>query len=133
MTKEYTKKCIEVMQGFVNGKLVQYKDAKGEWVSLFSPHWNWANGTVEYRLKPESHYRPFESTEEVMEAIKEHGDWVVAIANDKWKHRIISYSGQRVITGYNYDEHSDGELLSKAFENYIFADGTPFGKLVEEA
>lgn len=125
---------IAVVTAHKEGKMIEYcykAEGNGIWSNCpLSICWNF--GVFNYRVKPEPHYRPFESAEEVMEAIKVHGDWVVAIANDKWRHRIISYSCQRVITGYNYDEHSDGELLSNAFKRYTFLDGTPFGKLVEE-
>lgn len=140
-----TNELIAVLRAYDEGKRIQCKDKRikdDEWVDILSVGEKSAGGgtcvgqewnTVyfDYRVKPEPHYRPFKSVTEVMEAIKEHGDWVVALANNKWRHRIISYSEQRVITGYNYEDCTDGEPLSKAFEKYTFLDGTPFGKMEE--
>ena len=53
MNKEQTKQAIAVMQGYVEGKTIQYRyDEKQEWktLSLF-PNWNWLE--ADYRIKPE--------------------------------------------------------------------------------
>jgi hypothetical protein len=56
---EETKKAIEVMQAFVDGKEIQDRNRKfgGEWYmtvvggGLGGPMWSWS--TTEYRVKPE--------------------------------------------------------------------------------
>lgn len=53
MNKELTKQAIAVMQGYVDGKTIQYRyDEKQEWKTL-SPfsNWNWLE--ADYRIKPE--------------------------------------------------------------------------------
>lgn len=53
MSKEQTKQAIAVMQGYVEGKTIQYRyDEKQEWKTL-SPfsNWNWLE--ADYRIKPE--------------------------------------------------------------------------------
>jgi len=89
-----------------------------------NPIWNW--NACEYRIKPESKYRPFASAEDVMEAIKEHGDWVI------WKQDGVRYKlvvvGDTFITPYKDDSYS----FDEAMEEFTFLDGTAFGKLVEE-
>ena len=51
MTREETKKCIEVMQGYVDGKEIEYytKDFDDFWEGNDSPGWNWAG--YKYRIK----------------------------------------------------------------------------------
>ncbi len=54
MNKEETKKAIEVMQAFVDGKKIQVK-AKMDWDSMEDlveeePLWDWQ--TFQYRIKP---------------------------------------------------------------------------------
>lgn len=54
MNIEETKKAIEVMQAFVDGKVVEYRWAAHTtepWETATSPSWSW--GQVEYRIKPQ--------------------------------------------------------------------------------
>ena len=53
MNKEQTKQAIAVMQGYVEGKTIQYRyDEKQEWKTLSPfPNWNWLE--ADYRIKPE--------------------------------------------------------------------------------
>ena len=53
MNKELTKQAIAVMQGYVDGKTIQYRyDEKQEWKTLSPfPNWNWLE--ADYRIKPE--------------------------------------------------------------------------------
>lgn len=129
MNIEETKKAIEVMQAFVDGKVIQYLDRNKEWQDIdpkkgMGVSWNWFD--KEYRIKREPHYRPFKDAEEVMEAIKIHGDFVKWKEDGCWKLRIIAI----------HDEHiqfSTNNIidLDVALREWIFADGTPFGKLEE--
>ena len=56
MTREETKKCIEVMQYFEDGGEVQILvydyDERQEWEDFPNPDWNWDYHT--YRIKPQS-------------------------------------------------------------------------------
>jgi hypothetical protein len=47
---EETKKAIEVMQAFVDGKAIQCYSGFG-WEPIKEPFWRW--GSVNYRIKPE--------------------------------------------------------------------------------
>lgn len=53
MNKDQTKQAIAVMQGYVDGKTIQYRyDEKQAWTTLTRyPNWDWTE--VEYRIKPE--------------------------------------------------------------------------------
>jgi hypothetical protein len=53
MNKEQTKQAIAVMQGFIDGKTIQYSPYdNGEWKNVSrTPCWEWHR--YNYRLKPE--------------------------------------------------------------------------------
>ena len=106
------------------GVLQAYKDeAKIEARSVGSVEWTstkmeplWDLADYDYRVKeepPKPLYRPFESADEVMAAIKEHGAWLKA--SDGTYTSIVNVL----------------EDMLYLKENYTFEDGTPFGKLVE--
>lgn len=50
MRRKYTTDCIKVMQAYVEGKQIQYKDDE-VWINIENPDWDWHNW--EYRIKPE--------------------------------------------------------------------------------
>lgn len=53
MTKEETKKAIEVMQAWVDGKKIEYRyKGEPEWITVaLLTSWDWKNW--DYRIKPE--------------------------------------------------------------------------------
>ena len=85
-----------------------------------------------YLVEPpaEPKYKPFESVEKAMEAIKKHGGWVkdggagctfLVLGYGKHKEDFSIYIG------------SEWASLEDLFIDYVFADdGSPFGELVEE-
>lgn len=114
---------IAVVTAHKEGKTIEVT-SKGElnWEVTSNPCWDFV--CFDYRIKPEPHYRPFKDAKEVMEAIKEHGDWVVGFNIL----RIVEISKGAIWAGAK-PQPKDFE---EAFREYTFADGHPFGKLVEE-
>lgn len=117
---------IAVVSAKMEGKTIQIcSKISGTWRDCASdPEWNFSE--FNYRVKMEPRYRPFKSADEVMAAIKKHGDWV----KREGRHiRITEYDDEFVWRG----SQTIGSTYMWAFDNLIFAnDGTPFGKLVEE-
>ena len=78
-----------------------------------------------YLIEPpaEPKYKPFESIDKAMEAIKKHGGWV------KWKDDDI----QGLVVGKSDDRVKilqDWVLPEELFEGFVFADdGSPCGEL----
>ena len=74
MTKETIKSVqdkINVMQAFIEGKEIESRHVGlCEWAYTPSPLWQW--GIYEYRVK-QKNYRPFETIDEVFDAMKLHG------------------------------------------------------------
>lgn len=130
--KERLQYQISVMHAYREGKTIQVrKTEKEEWHDIGHidrPAWNWQN--FDYRVKPElpkPKYRPFESAEEVMKAIKEHSVILKRLSTSKYK-TIREYDYEYIWIGLN----EIGDSYKSVFENYTFADDTPFGKLIEE-
>lgn len=125
MTKEETLKAIKVMQDFVDGKTIEWFN-EDHWETITDPCWEWDEDNPQYRVKPEPHYRPFESADEVMEAIREHGGWLDASVGGKAN--ISEFNNAYIWIGAG----GKGISFKDAFINYRFEkDGTPFGKLEE--
>lgn len=54
MTKERAKELLPVIAGYADGKVVQYKNDKGEWVDCFyQTDISFDITSTSYRLKPE--------------------------------------------------------------------------------
>ena len=85
-----------------------------------------------YLIEPpaEPKYKPFESIEKAMDAIKKHGGWV----KDVEAHRALlvhayekNDSGNNLMVGFSWIS------LQDLYEIFVFDDdGSPCGELVEE-
>lgn len=123
MNRQQAKELLPIIQGYVDGKKIEIRP-KGrydvEWqetvLPAFNPH------TCDYRIKPESKYRPFANAEECWQEMLKHKPfgWVKAS------------HGQFLITGLRKDGVAFGindnwQDYNYMFKSYTFADGTPFG------
>lgn len=135
MTKEELKNRIEVEQAYLNGEEIEAIDIRNqhtnEWHPCPYPVFNW--DYARYRVKPTPKYIPFDSPEKVLNAIKEHGNFVIPIKNSvKWYSMILGVSphnihiydcGMSSPMFYNYEDF---------LERYEFVDGTPCGIEITE-
>lgn len=81
-----------------------------------------------YLIEPpaEPKYKPFESVEEAMKAIKAHGGWVKNMTRNS-SYAVVAYYAETVETSQYIIN------LETLLDNYVFADdGSPCGELVEE-
>ena len=121
MDREEARRRAEIMIAFANGSDVQYynevtkqwEDIRPECV-LFEP-------ATEYRVKPESKYRPFKTQEECWEEMHKHPDfgWVT----DGYYKSTISVKSDSIVVTISSLEYDFG----KAYIHFTFADGAPFG------
>lgn len=134
MTKEEAKEFYPILQAYAEGKAIECRTKPGTISTSIPNEWTemkeigfW-NG-IEYRIKPESKYRPFRDSEECWQEIRKHEPFIKykVIESSKDVYLII----QRIKTdGIETDvERLDFET---AFEWFTFADGTPFGIKEEE-
>ena len=82
-----------------------------------------------YLIEPpdEPKYKPFESVEKAMEAIKKHGGWVKDKKNNV-QLLVVGFDDDNGFLGNGYSCSYTGLFL-----DYVFADdGSPCGELVEE-
>lgn len=132
MTREEVKQLLPIWVAFAEGKVIECRAKPGtisagipnEWTEMKEiGFWN----GIEYRIKPESKYRPFKNAEECWQEMLKHQPfgWV------KEKERNV-----RTIINYIHDDgvmFSCGSVLfERLFDVYTFVDGTPFGMKEEE-
>lgn len=124
MNKEDTKKCIAVMQAYVDGE--QIVDYGGNDVK--DPYWQWHNDPDDYKVAaPKLKYRPFTA----VEALDHIGEKVVLSEKEIEEIHSITKDSVVFIKWLGGSEESFEvdfiELLDMTFSN-----GTPCGVLVEE-
>ena len=142
-----TEEKIKVMQAYVDGKQIQTRSNliknslfKSDWVDMsIEPSWDWVIN--DYRIKPEPKkptYRPYKDTDEMIADFKERFEvnvppyampliWVKANeSNSADTHLINAYSPIHV---YMRNGWMGLKVLNEA---YVYLDGSPVGKLVEE-
>lgn len=128
MDRKETAERIKIMQAFVDGKQIEFKDSVGRWCEAKNPLWNWDSGR-KYRIKPESKYHPFLNAEECWQEMKKHEPfgWVKDKQDGHYALITAVEDGARA-TGLNGVIGWNFTTLKKYFD---FADGTPFGIKVE--
>lgn len=120
MTREEAKEWLPIIQAYAEGKTIERKNLSGSWTEATCP--SWANN-IEYRIKPEPKYRPFNSQEECWQEMQKHQPfgWVRGKYSEVLYH-IDSIASDRVV--FAFGNHMSFDFIIK---NYEFADGTPFG------
>ena len=130
MTREEAKEYLPIMQAFAEGKTIQYLDDHGFWNDIktcVSFDYNISC----YRIKPEPKYRPFKSQEECWNEMLKHQPfgWVKSKKSER-HFSIGSVLWDKEFNDVFVTFACDGMLgrSSKSmFEDFTFADGTPFG------
>ena len=115
--KEEVKSVMNIIQAFADGKTIQAIDPyEDEWVDQAGLNFK-ALFDGQYRIKQEHTYRPFANAEECWKEMQKHQPfgWV------KYADKYISISA--------IDSNNEYEI---DFDDYTFADGTPFGVKVED-
>lgn len=127
MTKEELQNAIKVMQAYIDGEKIEWTYINDDkvWYLINLPTWNWDK--YKYRIKLESKYRPFASSEEYWNEMLKHQPfgWVKNQGLYRNIANVMSYSitfADNEARDVNYEQ---------AFKNYTFTDGTPFGIKIE--
>ena len=134
MTKEEAKEFYPILQAYAEGKVIECRTKPGTISTSIPNEWTemeeirfWSN--VEYRIKPDSKYRPFKDAEECWQEMLKHQPFGWIKGKEDEYHTFIT-------TVDNNDEMSlsgnNGWSFLGIMNNYTFADGTPFGMKVEE-
>lgn len=126
MNRNQAKELLPIIKAFSEGKVIESRCVKGDkslWYDDEDPSFD---DDFEYRIKPESKYRPFKGAEECWQEMQNHQPFGWVKTKDKGFRLCISGLNQKSAftqVGHKYDE---------AFDEFTFADGTPFGVKVEE-
>ena len=126
MTREEAKELLSIIQAYAEGKNIEYSYDGEQWESTDTPSWDC---NIMYRIKPEPKYRPFKTKEECWNEMLNHQPfgWVISKKSASYVNlgSITQHNNNVEITfSTNEGEHFSTERL---FNNYTFADGTPFG------
>lgn len=131
MNKQQAKDLLPIIQAFAEGKTIEFRNKSfKEWTEIENPSFD--PTITNYRIKPESMYRPFKDAEECWQEMQKHQPfgWVKKIrGNCNFLHIIKLYPAGIVIN--DVDGFGGFKNLLKtynfAFVETTFADGTPFG------
>ena len=136
MNRIEAKEFYPIMQAFAEGKVIECRtkssaikgtDVPNDWTEMTEiEFWN----NTEYRIKPESKYRPFKDTKECWQEMQKHQPFGWIKGKEGEHHSLI--------TSIIADEEEvdingiSGFVLDEIMEHYTFVDGLPFGVKVEE-
>ena len=128
MTREEAKELMPIIQAFVEGKTIEYRGLGGEWKAAHTPTWS---SHLFYRIKPEPKYRPFKTKDECWLEMQKHQPigWLKSQKNGSFCCiGEVSWSDafRDVHITYSTNESLAHSTIS-VFNEYTFADGTPFG------
>ena len=129
MTREEAKELLPIIKAFAEGKEIQYRNSFNEWIDIKKNEGlSFIKTPLDYRIKPESKYRPFKTQEECWSEMLKHQPigWV---RSKKCKALLWN------VTSINKDDITiicDYYKFHRAFECFEFTDGTPFGIKKEE-
>ena len=128
MTREEAKEILPIIQAFAEGKTIEYRGLGGEWKAAHTPTWS---SHLFYRIKPEPKYRPFKTKEECWNEMQKHQPfgWLKSKKNGSFCCiGEVSWSDafRDVHITYSTNESLAHSTIS-VFNEYTFADGTPFG------
>ena len=133
MTREEAKVLLPIIQAFAEGKVIECRTKPSalskswqdmnEWTEMKEIEF-WSN--IEYRIKPEPKYRPFENAKECWAEMLNHKPfgWVVG-RRDGVMYLIRCLEYVSVYTSIQYS-------FKDAFDKFAFADLVPFGVKIDE-
>ena len=135
ITRENAKELLPILQAFAEGKQIQDKiEGVTDWVDTDEINFEYEGQKIKHRIKPESQYRPFKSQEECWNEMLKHQPfgWLKSIKKQEKVHigRVFEVKDYVLIT-LSINEGINNNP-SYFFDEYTFADGTPFGIKKEE-
>lgn len=130
MNREKAKSFLPLIQALAEGKTIQMLDENNNWTDSLSINVEYDSPEV-YRIKPEPKCRPFNNARECWEEMQKHQPfgWVKCKDGSTTnKFMYICDISDKDATFNNCIEFTYDDFL----EDYVFADGTPFGILEEK-
>ena len=127
MTREEAKNLLPIIQAFAEGKTIQLF-TNGIWEGAENPSFEELS---RYRIKPEPKYRPFKTREECWNEMLKHQPFGWVKSKVKGYFHLIGLVQWASELEDVMIIFATSEQLARSsrslFEDFIFADGTPFG------
>ena len=132
MTREEVKELLPVIKALAEGKTIQDKiEGITDWVDTDEINLEYNGQKLKHRIKPEPKYRPFKDMEECWQEMLKHQPFGWVKSKDKGYFRLIGLVQFASELEDVMITFATSENLARSshsiYENYIFADGTPFG------
>ena len=109
---------------WANGEELQYKPiTQSDWIDVNSKNFNWNNGDIECRIKPQKKVVPYDTFDEAFK------NCFNKILYHKEIKSVMLVTGVGV---YNSKVFINYLNTGYVFNNYIFEDGSPVGKIIED-
>lgn len=135
MDRNQAKEFYPIMQAFAEGRVIECRtkpsfiegsDVPNDWTEMKEiEFWN----DTEYRIKPEPKYRPFKDAKECwQEMLKHQPVGFMKFKDTESGYYMLTGIARGLGVGFNDSLFS----YDRVFDDYTFADGTPFGVKVEE-
>lgn len=139
MTREEAKRLLPIIKAFSDGKTLQYRVSPSiprpdnrdvsylkEWVDLDEDKFDGFcfNGTINYRIKPETKYRPFKSQEECVKEMMNHKPFGI-VTDGIRDFNVAIYPDGIFILGTSNKFYT--QSFYTALKEYKFPDSAPFG------
>lgn len=115
---------MPILQAFADGKEIECRE-EDKWYRVLEIC-NEMN-PQDYRIKPESQYRPFANAEECWQEMQKHQPF--GYTYDRFNNIRDSIT-KVTTTGVAYDSPTVISFV-EIFDRFVFADGVPFGMKVE--
>ena len=131
MTREEAKELLPIIQAFSAGKQIQDSIDCVRWFDTDEINLEYEGQKIKHRIKPEQKYRPFKNKEECWNEMMKHQPFGWVKSKDKGYFHLIGLvqfesEFEDVVITFTTSENLARSSHS-IYENYIFADGTPFG------
>ena len=128
ITRENVKELLPIFKAYAEGKTIEVKNFKGEWLECDEPYFDSSPGN--YRIK-EIKYRPFKSQKECWEEMLKHQPFGWVKSKKSERHFSIgsvlwNNDFNDVFVTFAFDGML-GRSSKSVFEDFTFVDGTPFG------
>lgn len=125
MNRKEVKSFLPILQAFADGKEIECRE-EDKWYRVLEVC-NEMN-PQDYRIKPESKYRPFANAEECWQEMLKHQPF--GYTYDRFNN-IRDCITKVATTGVSYDSPTVVIFFAEVFDRFVFADGAPFGIKVE--
>lgn len=128
MNRNQAKELLPIIKAFAEGKVIQVKD-NNVWKDVDNNHnCVFLPDSYEYRIKPESKYRPFKGAEECWQEMLKHEPFGWVKCKEDGSLGLITL----IISEENIFINGIGCNSERTMRGYTFADGTQFGILEDE-